>query len=172
MLERFYPDRLEDSTYDIDFEDLYRSGKRGILFDIDNTLVEHGADSDERSEALFKRLAAIGFKSCLISNNDEERVKRFNKNINTLYVCKAGKPSGRGYLEGIKKMGVGLNETVFIGDQLFTDVYGAKRLGISNICVKPIDKHEEIQIILKRRLEYIVFKSYARKLKHDKNKKS
>ena len=167
MLEKFYPDRIENSTYEIDFNELYRSGKRGIIFDIDNTLVPDGANSDERSEKLFRDLSDIGFKTCLISNNDEERVKRFNKNIGTFYVFKAGKPSAKGYVEGMKKMGTSKKQTIFIGDQLFTDVWGAKRLGMDNICVKPIDKHEEIQIILKRKLERIVFWSYKRKMKHD-----
>lgn len=162
MFERFYPDRLEDSTYDIDFEELYASGKRGILFDIDNTLVEHDADADKRSEELFKRLRAMGFKTCFISNNNEERVTRFNKNIGAEYVFKAGKPSRRGYLEGIRLMGVTMDETVFIGDQLFTDIYGAKRAGIDNICVKQISPKEKVQIVLKRKLEKIVMHSYRK----------
>lgn len=162
MLEKFYPGDTAASTYDIDFEALYKSGKRGILFDIDNTLVEHDADSDERSENLFAMLHQIGFKTCLISNNDEERVKRFNKNIGTDYVYKAGKPSGRGYMKGVKMMGIRPEEAVFIGDQLFTDIYGANRAGIDCICVKPIAKHEEIQIVLKRKLEKIVYAFYRR----------
>ena len=52
--------------------------------------------------------------------------------------------------------------TVFFGDQLFTDVYGAKRLGILSIVVKPIDKKEEIQIVLKRRLEKIIYHFYKK----------
>ena len=162
MLEKFYPGDTAASTYDIDFEALYKSGKRGILFDIDNTLVEHDADSDERSENLFAMLHQIGFKTCLISNNDEERVKRFNKNIGTDYVYKAGKPSGRGYMKGVKMMGIRPEEAVFIGDQLFTDIYGAKRAGIRNILVKPLNPKEEIQIVLKRYLERIVLYFYRK----------
>lgn len=168
MLERFYPDRLEKSTYDIDFAKLFADGKRGILFDIDNTLVEHGEDSDPRSESLFKRLHSMGFKTCFISNNDEERVKRFNKRIGSDYVYKAGKPSRKGYLEGIRLMGVSTDEAVFIGDQLFTDIYGARRAGIDNICVAPISKKEAFQIVLKRKLEKIVMWSYRRHINKDK----
>lgn len=84
MFSCFYPDRIEESVYNIDFEKLYNNGKRGILFDIDNTLVMHGADADKAAEDLFGRLHLLGFKTCLISNNDEERVKRFNKNIGTI----------------------------------------------------------------------------------------
>ena len=74
MLERFYPDVYLDSAYGIDYEKLYEQGYRGIIFDIDNTLVPHGAPADERSIALFERLRRIGFRSMLLSNNKEPRV--------------------------------------------------------------------------------------------------
>lgn len=72
-----YPDEYLDSTYTIDFKKLYKDGYRGILFDIDNTLVPHGAPADKRAVALFKKLREIGFQTCLISNNKEPRVKSF-----------------------------------------------------------------------------------------------
>ena len=62
MFKMFFPDAWEDSTYTIDFEELYREGIRGLLFDIDNTLVPHGAPADARAIALFKRLKDIGFE--------------------------------------------------------------------------------------------------------------
>ena len=162
MFSCIYPDRIEESVYNIDFEKLYDNGKRGILFDIDNTLVMHGADADKAAEDLFARLHLIGFKTCLISNNDEERVVRFNKNIGTNYVYKAGKPASKGYIRGMELMGTDKENTIFIGDQLFTDVWGAKRAGIPNILVKPIHPKEEIQIVLKRRLEAFVLMEYRR----------
>lgn len=162
MFKRLYPGSVAESAYDIDYKGLYDSGKRGILFDIDNTLVEHGADSDERSRQLFCKLHDMGYSTCIISNNNEERVKRFNRDIGTLYVHKAGKPSVKGYMKGIELMGLKPEQVVFIGDQLFTDIYGANRAGIDNICVKPIAKHEEIQIVLKRKLEWFVFRAYRR----------
>jgi hypothetical protein len=67
-------------------------------------------------------------------------------------------------------MGTDKKNTVFIGDQLFTDVWGAKRTGLRNILVKPIDKHEEIQIVLKRRLEWIVLREYKKKRKEKRNR--
>ena len=65
----------------------------------------------------------------------------------------------------MEKMGTGLTDTVFIGDQLFTDVWGAKKAGIYSILVKPIHPKEEIQIVLKRRLERIVLYFYKKSLK-------
>ena len=162
MLKTFYPDRIENSTYDIDFEYLYKKGYRGVIFDIDNTLVEHGKDADKRAEELFVKLREMGMASCLLSNNREERVVRFNKNIHTNYIYNAHKPSRKNYMRAMKKMGTSLQSTIFIGDQLFTDVWGAKRCGMANILVKPIDPKEEIQIVLKRYLEAIVLFFYER----------
>lgn len=168
MLKRFYPDEIQDSTYVIDFEGLYAQGIRGVIFDIDNTLVEHGVDADERAIALFQRLKAIGLKSCLLSNNKEERVLRFNRPIGTEYIYKAHKPSGKNYRKAMEKMGTNLAQTIFVGDQLFTDVFGAKRIGMRNILVRPIDPKEEIQIVLKRYLERIVLHFYEKGNKHEK----
>ena len=97
MFSKFFPDATAKSTYNIDFEALYAQGIRGLLFDIDNTLVPHGAPADARAEALFARLKAIGFNCCLISNNKEARVLMFNKNIKVNYIYDANKPSRTGY---------------------------------------------------------------------------
>ena len=97
MLKCFYPDMSLDSTYEIDFEKFYREGYRGVIFDVDNTLVPHDAPADERARALFARLRALGYRSCLLSNNKEPRVKLFAEAVGSRYIFKAGKPSVRGY---------------------------------------------------------------------------
>lgn len=170
MFRIFYPRRLAPSSYDIDYEGLYKEGYRGILFDIDNTLVEHGSDATPRAIELFKRLKNIGFQTCLISNNSEERVRRFNKNIGTKYIHKANKPASKNYLKAIKLMGTHIDNTVFVGDQLFTDVYGANRIGMMTYLVKPIHPKEEIQIVIKRKFERIVLYFYRRDLAKGKIK--
>ena len=71
MFKQFYPDRFYDSAYDIAYDELYRQGYRGIIFDVDNTLVEHGAPVNDKAETLFKELHNQGFKTCIISNNSE-----------------------------------------------------------------------------------------------------
>ena len=169
MLEKFFPDEYLDSTYSIDFERLYREGIRGIIFDIDNTLVPHGAPADERAEGLFQRLKEMGFSCCLLSNNQFERVSSFNKNIQVHFIEDAHKPGRKNYLKAMELMGTNLENTIFIGDQLFTDVYGAKRTGIRNILVKPIHPKEEIQIVLKRKLEKIVLYFYGKQKRKRKN---
>lgn len=165
MFDMFFPDRYVASTYVIDFEQLYEEGYRGLIFDIDNTLVPHGAPADRRAAALFERLKRIGFRCCLISNNQEPRVKMFNQDIGVDYVYNAHKPSTKNYVRAMEIMGTDKENSLFIGDQLFTDVWGAKRAGIRNILVKPIHPKEEIQIVLKRYLERIVLHFYKKSLK-------
>ncbi len=92
MLERFYPDIYVSSAYEIDFGEFYDRGYRGIIFDIDNTLVPHGAPADERSKALIKSLKEMGFGVLFLSNNKEPRVKMFNDAVGAGYIFKAGKP--------------------------------------------------------------------------------
>ncbi len=164
MFNKFYPDKYYDSTYVIDFEKEYNDGFRGVIFDIDNTLVEHDADADERAIKFMENLKKIGFNVCLLSNNKRERVERFNKDVDVNYIFKANKPSRQGYRKAMEIMGTNENTTLFVGDQLFTDVYGARRTGIKSYLVKPIDKKEEIQIVLKRYLEKIVLYFYKKSL--------
>ena len=165
MLRHFYPDAYMASTYVIDFEKLYQEGIRGVIFDIDNTLVPHGAKADKRAVQLFKRLEEMGMASCLISNNKETRVKMFNEDIGIDYISNAKKPLRRNYRKAMEIMKTDKDTTIFIGDQLFTDVYGAKRTGMRNILVRPIHPQEEIQIVLKRYIEKVVLYFYKKDLK-------
>ena len=163
MFQMFYPDEYVASTYVIPFEKLYEEGYRGIIFDIDNTLVTHGAPANDQAKALFARLKELGFDCCLLSNNQEPRVKMFNDDVQVNYIYDAHKPSVKNYEKAMELMGTDKKNTIFIGDQLFTDVWGAKRTGIRNILVKPIHPKEEIQIVFKRKLEKIVLFFYNRR---------
>lgn len=165
MLERFYPDEYVDSTYEIDFNALYGQGYRGIIFDIDNTLVPHGAPADERSIMLFRRLKEIGYRVMLLSNNKEPRVKMFHDAVGAEYIFKANKPSVKNYKKAMERMHTDDKNTLFVGDQLFTDVWGAKKAGITTYLVKPIHPKEEIQIVIKRFFEKIVLFFYLRQKK-------
>ncbi len=78
---KFYPDEAVESAWAIPYEELYGRGVRGLLFDIDNTLTGHGEDATSQVLALMDRLKKIGFRIMFLSNNDEERVSRFNKEI-------------------------------------------------------------------------------------------
>lgn len=168
MFRAFYPKEYLDSAYDIPYEEFYKKGIRGVIFDIDNTLVPHGAPADGRALELFARLKKAGFHTCLMSNNKKPRVASFAAQVGSEYLYKAGKPGLAGYRKAMRKMGTTERSTLFVGDQLFTDVYGANRAGIYAILVKPIHPKEEIQIVIKRRLEWIVLWFYERKKKTQK----
>ncbi|HAK57609.1 MAG TPA: YqeG family HAD IIIA-type phosphatase [Lachnospiraceae bacterium] len=172
MFEKYFPDETVSSTYDIDYEKLYDEGYRGLLFDIDNTLVKHGEMADDRAKELFLRLKKIGFECCLISNNKKRRVSTFNEDIGVHTVFNAHKPAAKGYYYAMELMNTNLNNTVFIGDQLFTDIFGAKRIGMKNYLVSPINKREEIQIVIKRKLENVVLSEYRAKRRAKKLRKS
>lgn len=76
MLRNFYPSCRVKNVFQIDYEELYENGYRGILFDIDNTLVHHGDDSTEVIDNLFQRIHQTGLKTVMLSNNSEDRIKR------------------------------------------------------------------------------------------------
>lgn len=168
MLERFYPDEYWDSAYSIDFEKMRDEGYRGVLFDIDNTLVPHDAPADERAIELFARLRELGMAACLISNNKLPRVAPFAGTVGAQFIENAHKPGVKSYQKAIELMGCTKEDALFVGDQLFTDVYGAKRAGMHAVLVKPIHPKEEIQIVLKRYLERIVLYFYEKQRNREK----
>lgn len=161
-MKGLYPKKYVESTYEIDFEGLYEKGYRGVIFDIDNTLVPHGAPADERAIAFFKRMHEMGYSTLMLSNNKEPRVKMFCDAVNAPYIFKGGKPKTEGYYKAMEMMGTTVENTLFVGDQIFTDVWGANRAGIYTFLVKPIHPKEEIQIVLKRYLEKVVLFCYKR----------
>jgi HAD superfamily phosphatase (TIGR01668 family) len=164
MLKCFYPSRYYESAYDIEYEKLYGDGFRGIIFDVDNTLVEHGAPVTDRAIELFSSLHKMGYETCIISNNSEARVRPLADIVGSKYVSRAGKPSPVNYIKAVEIMKCSRDTVFFVGDQIFTDVWGANRAGIKSFLVKPIDRHEEIQIVLKRYLERIVLYFYRKSL--------
>lgn len=166
MFRKFYPKERQESAYRIDYAALAAKGYRGILFDIDNTLAPHGAPAPPEAAALFENLRNLGFRTCLISNNHEPRVKPFAEAVKSDYLCDAHKPSVRGYEAAMARIGTKKTDTLLVGDQLFTDIYGANRAGLYTILVCPIHPKEEIQIVLKRRLERIVLHFYRRQEKN------
>ncbi len=153
MFQNFYPNKLIRSVYELNWEELSRT-YGGVIFDIDNTLVPHGAAADEAAIQLFARIHNLGMKTMLVSNNGEARVKPFAQQVQTDYIYKAGKPKVEGYNKAMAKMGTDPKHTLFIGDQIFTDVWGANRAGIYTMLTQPVDKStDEIQIVIKRWFE-------------------
>ena len=86
----------------------------------------------------------------------------FNDAVHVNYIYKAGKPKPAGYRKAMEVLGTDTSNTIFVGDQIFTDIWGAKRTGIRTIMVRKIHWKEEIQIVLKRRLEAFILMEYKR----------
>ena len=160
MLKKLYPYQYVESVFSIDYNELYKKGYKAIIFDIDNTLVPHGKDSTKQVDKLFKTIQNVGFKTLLSSNNTEERVKGFLKNINSLYICDAEKPKVENYLKAIEMLNVKKEEVIYVGDQIFTDIYGANKSDIASILVKYIGYYENGKKGIKRNIEKIVLKLY------------
>lgn len=165
MLNKLYPDTYLDSVDDIDFEMYYKKGIRGIVSDIDNTLVPHGAPADEHIIKVFEKIHGMGIDTCLISNNKKLRVESFAKAVNSKFIYDAHKPSRESYKKAMELMNTDKESTLFIGDQIFTDIWGANRTGIETVMLKQIDKKEEIQIILKRIPEKLILWLWKRKVR-------
>ena len=165
LLGNLLPDDDAESVFAIPYEKLRAEGYAGLVFDIDNTLVMHGAPATAAVRALFDRLKGMGFRCMILSNNREARVKSFALTVGADYIYKAGKPRKAGYRKALDQMDLPADRTIAIGDQLFTDIWGANRTGMMTIRVSPIDPREEIQIVLKRKLEKPFLKSYFRKRK-------
>ena len=160
MFKQFYPYEYVNSVFLIDYKKLFDKGYRGILFDIDNTLVPHGEDSTEEIDELFKTVHDAGLKTLLLSNNSEERIQSFLENIDSLYIYDAQKPEVANFLKAIALLGMKKEEVVCIGDQIFTDIYGANKIGIASILVRYIGYGDGRKIGIKRNLEKVILSFY------------
>ena len=147
------PDAVAHSAFTIDYAALYEKGFRGIIFDIDNTLVLPDEPADERAVRLIRDLQEKGFSVVILSNNTGERVTSFAEAVGAVCVEKALKPLPDGYRKAVARLGLPEEKIFAVGDQIYTDIWGANRAGIRAVLTEPFTLHEEIQIILKRLLE-------------------
>lgn len=135
LIRKYYPGAYAENVFAINYKKLRAMGFKAVIFDIDNTLVHHGDNSTPEVDELFRHIHSTGLRTALLTNNDEERVQRFIRNIDTLYVCDADKPETAGYEKALELLGISRKEAVYVGDQIFTDIIGANRAGIPNILV-------------------------------------
>lgn len=153
----FQPDMQVSGVWDIDPGQLREKGISGILIDIDNTIASWG--DYHIPEAVWEWLKEVrrqGLGICLLSNNYTSRARRFSAMLGAPVVYGWVKPWPWGYRRAMKLLGIGHEQAVMIGDQLFTDILGAKRLGIYSILVKPMSHRELPHTRFKRVLERMV----------------
>nr|WP_274651986.1 YqeG family HAD IIIA-type phosphatase [Paenibacillus humicola] len=144
MFERMLPHMRVNTIYDIDLQALQKKGLRGIITDLDNTLV--GAKVPLATPQLVKWLDVVrdhGFRVVIVSNNNLTRVSRFAEPLHIRYVHAARKPAGKAFLKALKELALPAEETAVIGDQLMTDVLGGRRMGLFTILVNPIAPGDE-----------------------------
>ena len=164
MIEIFYPNEYVKSIFHIDYEKLKRKGIRYIIFDIDNTIEPYDIPLPSPADKeLLEKLKSMGFTVCLVSNNRGKRVDTFNKELNLPAISNAMKPLKRGVVKIMKAVNAKPNNTAFVGDQVFTDMLCANRIGLYAILVNPIATRDEFSVRLKRGLEKKVIAAYRRK---------
>jgi len=152
LFGRLKPTYQEKSIYEYDFLEAYKCGLRGVILDIDNTLVPHDAPADDRAREFVRRLREIGIKMLILSNNHEPRAKSFADAVGVPYICDAGKPSVKGYELAIKQMELDKEEVLCVGDQLLTDIWGASNAGLSSLLVEPVDRSTDTAWIKVKRV--------------------
>jgi hypothetical protein len=158
LLHLLFPDLYVASIYDIDLEYLRRRGIRGIIFDLDNTIVERGEIFwPPEVRDWLDGLKAEGFKISIVSNNRQRAAEELAQTHGIPAVFRAVKPRRKPFLRAISLMGVGRRETAMVGDQIFTDIVGGNRLGLFTILVNPLPGKEFIGTTLfSRQLEKLL----------------
>lgn len=164
MCRYFAPDAYVESYRDVTPAYLAEMGVRYLLLDIDNTLAPYEqADPDGAHLAWFAALHAAGVRTAFVSNNDAARVERFNAAIGIPAYPKAKKPLRGAMRAAMAAIGAAPSETAIMGDQLFTDTWAGRRVGIRTIALPPIKDKRDIGTRLKRCLERPVLRAWRRR---------
>lgn len=173
MIERFFPNEYKAKVYDIDVDNLVKMGIKGILVDIDNTLIDYYENIASETYEWVEKVKKAGIIFYLFSNNNKERVDKIGSKFGVKGIYHAKKPRRIGILNAMKELNLKNSELAIIGDQIFTDVYGGNRLNIYTILVDQINKKDIWMTVWKRPIEKLIVKRYAKdsgksNLKRDK----
>lgn len=153
------PDIYVKSIYTLDINWLIERGIKGVILDIDNTLITHKQKvPDEKVIKLIKYFQENDIQTAIVSNAAKRRVDIFNEKLGLYAGYRAFKPSKQGFIKAMNKLKTLPEETAVIGDQLFTDIRGGNKLGLTTILVQPLDEHEPITVRVKRIVERIFVK--------------
>lgn len=125
------------SIFEIPYDQLKKQGKKALLFDLDNTIIDYHETVISQEMITFLKNLEKDFKIIIISNSGKKRVHKAVGDYFD-YVYHATKPLKRGFKKAIKKLNLPVGEIVMIGDQLMTDVFGANRIGLTSILVDAV----------------------------------
>ncbi len=165
MFEILKPKVYVNSIYNIDLKKLKKMKKiRGIIVDLDNTLVAWGKNEiNQRVIDWMKEAKKLELKVCIVSNTNSKRVEKFAKIFDIPYYSKFFKPFSIGFVNGLKILNTRKNETVVIGDQIFTDIWGGNRLKLFTILVTPIINRDAIGTFPQRTVERIIISFWLKR---------
>ena len=165
MFKILRPKVYINSVYNIDLMKLKKIKKiKGIIVDLDNTLVAWGEkEVSQRIIDWVKEAKKIGLKICIVSNTNSKRVAELAQIFDIPYHSKYFKPFSIAFNNGLKILDTKKSETVVIGDQIFTDIWGGNRLKLLTILVIPIVEKDSIGTFLHRNLEKILVSFWLKK---------
>lgn len=150
----FRPEGYAARLSHVSLDDLAARGFLGIIVDLDNTLVGYGEEHlAAEDEAWIADARARDFRICLVSNNFNARVLRVGEQLGVPAIASALKPLPRGFLAALRVLGTAKGQTIVVGDQLFTDVLGAKFSGLHSILLEPLVAKDWLGTRLLRMLE-------------------
>ncbi|MBT2694120.1 YqeG family HAD IIIA-type phosphatase [Bacillus sp. ISL-55] len=154
MLKHFLPDQHVKSIFEITPESLKDKGVKGIITDLDNTLVEWDRPlATPKLIEWFDNMRKNEILVTIVSNNNEKRVRSFSDPLRIPFIFQARKPMTTAFNKALKQMGLRKEETVVIGDQLLTDVLGGNRSGFHTILVVPVAQTDGFVTRFNRKVE-------------------
>lgn len=164
-----YPKLYLENVTKINKEIIEKNNIKGIILDIDNTLVDYDKKLLDGAEEWANNMKKNNIKLYILSNtNKVEKVKKVASILDIPYIYFAKKPFKKGFLKIKEQMNLKEENIAVVGDQIMTDVIGGNRCNMFTILTKPIDKRDIFITKVKRPLENIVIKKYINKQK-DKN---
>lgn len=170
-IKNVIPNSYYQSVYDIDYSKLKKENIDTILFDIDNTIANvDDTNIPYKTKELISNLKKQNFKILLFSNNHKERVEPVSKTLNLKALSDAGKPAKQAYQKALKQINSKKENTVAIGDQLLSDIVGAKKYGLKAILVDQLSKENNLKTGLAQKLQKHMIKKLAKKNLFQKGK--
>ena len=157
MLKFLYPKEYLPSVFQLTGEKLKALGKDTLIFDIDNTLVPYWIKTPtDELKAYFNSLRESGIKIAVLSNSKEIRSKTFCEEMEIPYYYRAKKPGTEGMKKLLEKINSKAENSVIVGDQIFTDVWCGNKCGVYSVLVKQVSPKDELITAPKRPFEKIV----------------
>ena len=161
---KIYPDLYLNNVKEITLELLNENNIKGLILDVDNTLIDYDKNILEGAKEWCDNLKQNNIKICILSNtNKVKKVEKVAKILDLEYIYFAHKPNKKGFIKAQKILGLKEEEIAVVGDQVFTDVLGGNKMNMFTILTKPLDKRDIWITVVKRPFERLVIKRYLKR---------